>query len=67
LLETGDEHLWARVPEDSQQYISAILYCRHCDKVYWEGTHVRHMRQVLEKWQQDNPHGDPELPGAASP
>lgn len=28
-----------------------VRYCPACDKLYWEGSHVRRMRLRLEQWQ----------------
>jgi uncharacterized protein with PIN domain len=30
---------------------SLLLHCPSCDKLYWEGTHVRRMREQLADWQ----------------
>jgi len=27
-----------------------VLACCRCDKIYWEGAHVRHMRERLRNW-----------------
>jgi len=27
-----------------------VRYCSSCNKVYWQGDHVQHMQEQLEKW-----------------
>jgi uncharacterized protein with PIN domain len=38
------------IPEQSQQHIDDAFYCPVCNQVYWEGSHVRRMRNQLKKW-----------------
>ena len=47
----ADEALRAAVPADVRRQ-SGTLYCPTCNKVYWDGSHVRRMRHRLKQWQQ---------------
>ena len=40
-----------RVPENAAGPDDPLYYCAACDRVYWEGGHVRRMRGQLERWQ----------------
>lgn len=48
LLETASPGLRQQLPEDVREGV--VLYCPCCDKPYWEGSHVRRMRQRLRQW-----------------
>jgi hypothetical protein len=37
----------SRVPWDTAAYYAEFHTCRHCDRVYWAGSHFRHLRDVL--------------------
>lgn len=37
------------VPADILESQSVLYYCPHCDQYFWEGSHVRRMRNTLEK------------------
>lgn len=39
-----------RVPPDSIREGERLLYCPHCDKPYWNGSHVRRMRRQLQRF-----------------
>ena len=47
-----------RIPEDALAITDQPLYCPTCNKVYWEGSHVRRMRHRLQQWQQAAEAGD---------
>jgi len=38
------------VPTQSRASVEKLLYCRHCDKLYWEGSHVRRLRTMFTQW-----------------
>ena len=38
------------IPEQSRKSVKKILHCRHCDKLYWEGSHVRRLRNMFTQW-----------------
>lgn len=39
-----------RVPDRSRSAIRDVQVCRHCRKLYWEGSHVDRMRKQLMHW-----------------
>jgi len=47
----ADENLYTRIPETSRAHVKEVLYCRSCDKLYWQGSHVRRMKKQLSEWQ----------------
>lgn len=38
------------VPQQSRASLKQLLYCSHCDKLYWEGSHVRRLRTMFNQW-----------------
>jgi uncharacterized protein with PIN domain len=40
----------ALLPEGALRLSERACYCPHCDKLYWEGSHVRRMRHTLENF-----------------
>ena len=42
---------WQQVPESALARSTVTRYCPTCDKVFWEGSHVRRMRHTLENFQ----------------
>ncbi|MCD6561598.1 MAG: Mut7-C ubiquitin/RNAse domain-containing protein, partial [Deltaproteobacteria bacterium] len=38
-----------RIPPKTMAFCNKYSYCRRCDKIYWEGTHVFRMKKVIEK------------------
>lgn len=40
----------ARLPAGALRISGVAWYCPHCDKLYWEGSHVRRMRHTLENF-----------------
>lgn len=39
-----------RLPEGALRVSEQAWYCPHCDKLYWEGSHVRRMRHTLDNF-----------------
>ncbi len=39
-----------RLPEGALNISDIVLYCPHCDKLYWDGSHVRRMRHTLQNF-----------------
>lgn len=50
-LENAQAHQLVDVPESSRKHIDKLLYCPTCQKLYWEGSHVKRMYQRLQNWQ----------------
>ena len=38
----------SRVPPEALREDEVLLYCPHCDQLYWRGSHVKRMRLKLE-------------------
>jgi len=36
-----------RLPPRTRQYYDRFQLCNSCDKLYWDGPHVRRMRQLI--------------------
>ncbi|WP_068471006.1 DUF5615 family PIN-like protein [Candidatus Protochlamydia phocaeensis] len=52
MLVKADEQARKSVPKDiGEREKDSLLYCMHCQKTYWEGSHTRRMRETLTKWQ----------------
>ena len=41
---------YAQLPEGALSVSDKAWYCPHDDKLYWEGSHVRRMRQTLDNF-----------------
>lgn len=52
LLIPAEDGSQADVPQGLQP-VGPLLRCPHCGRLYWEGSHVRRMRNKLSKWQAD--------------
>lgn len=39
-------------PEGAPTFYDEFWRCSHCDKVYWLGSHTKHMLQTLTRWNQ---------------
>lgn len=46
----ADPALIDQVPEQSREHLHTLLYCTHCNKLYWDGGHVKRMHKQLSKW-----------------
>lgn len=54
LIETVDkEQVWSRLEPLTRRYYDRFYRCSHCQRIYWEGSHVAHMsafiRELLER------------------
>ncbi|MBD3608958.1 MAG: DUF5615 family PIN-like protein [Gammaproteobacteria bacterium] len=48
-LQTANDEQRLMLPVDVQAD-ELVLYCPVCDKLFWEGSHVRRMRTHLARW-----------------
>lgn len=49
-LEIADEQTIAtRVPAGPRALYDRFMVCRPCDRVYWQGSHYRHMQQLVDE------------------
>lgn len=49
-LTMADPARLEKIPSQSRATIKQAFYCRHCDKLYWEGSHVRRLRNKFRRW-----------------
>lgn len=50
LLKTVEkEAITARIPSKVKAFYDDCSYCTSCDKICWEGIHVREMKKVIER------------------
>lgn len=50
-LQQADDRYLKCIPSESREMTTQLLYCPQCEKLYWEGTHVRRMRKKLDEWE----------------
>jgi uncharacterized protein with PIN domain len=48
------------MPERARQSATMSRYCPHCDQVFWDGSHVAHMRRRLASWNRRHRGGPPD-------
>lgn len=51
LLQDATPQQREKTPPRARQLVEAAYYCPDCNQVYWEGSHVKRMRRLLEHWQ----------------
>lgn len=53
LLKEADEEQRKSIPADIKLNKNShdVYYCPRCNKVYWDGDHVKRMHAQLEQWQ----------------
>ena len=39
----------SRVPQFVYNSVDEFYYCEHCDKIYWAGSHIKQVRDLLSK------------------
>ncbi|MGQ0658356.1 MAG: Mut7-C RNAse domain-containing protein [Chromatiales bacterium] len=44
----GRDEAAGRVPEDTVRYYADFRACGQCDRIYWAGSHFRHLSAMLE-------------------
>lgn len=49
-LTSADTARLEKIPPQSRASITQAFYCRHCDKLYWEGSHVRRLSNKFSRW-----------------
>lgn len=49
LVDVKKETIEHRVPEFVFHTYNAFKVCPRCDRVYWAGTHAKHMSQLMEE------------------
>ena len=48
LVSANKEELYGVIPEDTLKYYQVFWKCSNCGKIYWEGSHFKHILQWLE-------------------
>ncbi len=48
LDELAKEKASAKIPEKVREINERFFYCKKCEKIYWEGTHVKRMKNFLK-------------------
>ena len=48
LFRADAETIASRVPEGPRALYDEFFVCRACDKVYWQGSHYRHMQRLVD-------------------
>jgi uncharacterized protein with PIN domain len=46
----ADPQLKQQVPPRSRAIVTSLYWCEHCQKLYWNGGHVKRMLATLERW-----------------
>lgn len=49
LVRADKNHLHGRIPEDTLNYYDQFWECSGCGKIYWEGSHFKHILKWIEK------------------
>jgi uncharacterized protein len=42
----------SRIPQDIKQRCQHVWVCTSCNKIYWDGSHTKRMKNTLESWMQ---------------
>jgi uncharacterized protein with PIN domain len=45
----GTSEQWDQVPDFSRQRATRVLYCPSCEQLFWDGSHVKRMKERLER------------------
>ncbi|MGZ3742350.1 MAG: Mut7-C RNAse domain-containing protein [Pseudobdellovibrionaceae bacterium] len=47
------DQVLSQLPPLVAKFYSKFYVCPHCHKIYWEGTHFKHMRESVEQWKKE--------------
>jgi uncharacterized protein with PIN domain len=50
LLVPASDRQRRQIPAEALRSATRVLYCPSCDQLYWDGSHVRRMRERLARW-----------------
>ena len=53
LIPVKKENIEDRIPQKVKEWQTEFWYCKHCDKIYWKGTHYKKMRKFIEQMRND--------------
>lgn len=51
LAATTKQQVWERLPPETQRCVQEFWVCEACGQVYWEGSHIPHIRRFIEALQ----------------
>jgi uncharacterized protein len=54
LVPADKNQLHGRIPEDTLNYYDQFWECSGCGKIYWEGSHFKHIMKWIEKLKNGN-------------
>jgi len=54
LVRADKNQLHGRIPEDTLNYYDRFWECSGCGKIYWEGSHFKHILKWIEKLKNGN-------------
>jgi uncharacterized protein with PIN domain len=46
---TEKARIWSRLEPLTRRYYTEFYHCVQCDKIYWEGSHVKNMHKVIQQ------------------
>ena len=49
LIRVPKEDIADRIPPKTKSFCNEYSRCEYCDKIYWEGTHVFKMRELIDR------------------
>jgi uncharacterized protein len=49
LIPVSKESVLERLPPETRQHYHEFRACASCNRIYWEGSHYDHMRQVVQR------------------
>ncbi len=52
-LVEADRTAIEKVPPEARNSLTQISFCPSCKQFFWDGSHVKRMRQRLEQWNQE--------------
>ena len=55
ILTDATDQQRATIPELARKNTDVAYYCSHCNQVFWNGSHVKRMRDHLRDWHQKYP------------
>lgn len=57
LAATPKAQIWERLLPATRRWVEKFWVCKDCAQIYWEGSHMPHLRQLIETLQAHAPSG----------
>lgn len=51
LAATPKQQVWERLPPETRRSVEAFWVCEACGQIYWEGSHMPHIRRFIQALQ----------------